>query len=43
MESLRRRRARAGKPRPKMVRVYTRALVAKNVSRQQITKAVIEV
>jgi hypothetical protein len=42
LESLRRRQAREEKPRPKMGRASIRALAAKNVSRQQITKAVIE-
>ena len=42
MASLRRRQAREGKPRPKMVMAYIRALMAKTVTRQQIITAVIE-
>jgi len=42
MESLRRRRAVEAKPRPKMVRAYIRALVAKTVTRQLLTTAAIK-
>jgi hypothetical protein len=43
LESLRRRRAQEGKPRPRMVRAYIRARMAKIVTRQHITTAVIKV
>jgi hypothetical protein len=42
MGSRRRRRAREEKPRPKMVRAFIRALMAKTVTRQHITTAVVE-
>ena len=43
MASLGRRRAREGKPRPKMVMAYIRALMANIVTRQHLITAVIEV
>jgi len=42
LESLLHRRAQEGKLRPKMVTAYIRALVAKPVTRQHITRAAIE-
>src|SRR6267154_1542895 len=43
MESLRRRRAVEAKPRPRMVRAYIRALVAKTVTGQLLATAAIKV